>query len=119
MTNRYDLTTEAEFQGWILNACQRLRLAAYHTHDSRRSEKGFPDLVIVGMNGILYRELKKQDGVVSVEQRYWLSILQESGADVAVWRPNLWPEQIMRDLCGLGRLTTVRPEKVTKIVRLR
>lgn len=103
--------TEAEFQANILDAVRTLGLQAYHTHDSRRSQKGFPDLVIVGATGVLFRELKTMTGKVTEEQKYWLSILHAAGADVAVWRPNLWPDVIMRDLRALGRLELLPPSK--------
>lgn len=101
--------SEAQFQSDILELVRTLGLAAYHTHDSRRSQPGFPDLVIVGAEGVMFRELKTMTGKVSEEQKYWLSILHEAGEDVAVWRPNLWPDVITRDLRALGRLTVAKP----------
>lgn len=89
----------ASLQGWLV----------YHTHDSRRSEPGFPDIVlvqpaemqtvqtyggpvqIVGIPGrVLFRELKTQKGKVTPEQARWLDALQRAGADVKVWRPFDW-----------------------------
>jgi len=58
----------------------------YHTHDSRRSQPGFPDLVLV-RDRVLYRELKAATGRVSAEQQVWLDRLERAGADAAVWRP--------------------------------
>ena len=108
-SGEFDHLSEGEFQSSILDLVRALGLQAYHTHDSRRSQKGFPDLVIVGSNGVLYRELKTMTGVVTEEQKYWLSILQAAGADVAIWRPNLWPEPITRDLRALGSITVPKP----------
>ena len=47
--------------------------------------KGFPDLVIAGPGGVLFRELKSAAGTLSAEQRMWLHALKS--ADVGVWRP--------------------------------
>lgn len=110
MLDDYSRVSEAEFQANILEFVRTLGLQAYHTHDSRRSQPGFPDLVIVGRKRVLFRELKTMSGVVSDDQKYWLSILHAAGADVAIWRPNLWPDVISRELRALGKLEVERPK---------
>ncbi|MDQ3273527.1 MAG: VRR-NUC domain-containing protein [Actinomycetota bacterium] len=79
--------SETKLQTEARNQARILRLLAYHTHDSRRSDKGFPDLVVVGPGGVLYRELKDETGVVSPDQVEWLVRLVEAGVDAGVWRP--------------------------------
>lgn len=61
----------------------------YHTHNSKRSAPGFPDLVMVSTRHgrILYRELKTTKGRVTVEQQTWLDALEATGQDASVWRP--------------------------------
>lgn len=106
---------ERELQSQILKLCTALGLLAYHTHDSRRSQAGFPDLVVVGANGVLYRELKKADGKVSDEQQLWIDCLNAAGQDAAVWRPVDWPVRVQRELQALGRCAPQRafsPEQV-------
>lgn len=71
----------------IRRLCEDLGLLRYHTFDSRRSTKGFPDLVICGPRGVLFRELKSQRGKVTAEQRAWLCALIDTGQDAGVWRP--------------------------------
>lgn len=63
----------------------------YHTHNSERSEGGFPDSVIVG-NWIMFRELKSDSdsATVSKKQREWILRLEAVGADVDVWYPIDW-----------------------------
>ena len=39
--------TEREWQAQVVSAAQALGWTTYHTHDSRRSNKGWPDLVLV------------------------------------------------------------------------
>lgn len=78
--------TEKQLQQTIVDLCRWLRLRVYHTYDSRRSEPGWPDLVIVG-NSVLYAELKSDRGRVSREQQEWHDILTAAGAEVHVWRP--------------------------------
>lgn len=103
--------TEAQFQADILDAVRKFGLHAYHTHDSRRSQKGFPDLVIVGATDVLFRELKTMTGTVTPEQKYWLTMLRLAGADARVWRPDEWPDVITRELRALGRLSAPPPSK--------
>lgn len=65
-----------------------LGLYAYHAADSRRSwGPGFPDLVIAGPRGILFREAKTDAGQLTRNQKLWGYRLAESGGDWAVWRP--------------------------------
>ncbi|MDA8440464.1 MAG: VRR-NUC domain-containing protein [Propionibacterium sp.] len=79
--------TEAKLLDHVRAAARAMRLRAYHTHDSRRSEPGFPDLVIVGPGGVLYRELKTQKGRVRLEQTAWLDDLTRAGQNARIWRP--------------------------------
>lgn len=87
MTDVYWAPTEAQFQAHIIGICKALRLDWYHTHDSRRSVPGFPDLVIAGPGGILFAELKTLTGRVTKAQQHWLDILKGAGLEVHLWRP--------------------------------
>lgn len=95
--------SEAELQRLVDETCRRLGLMHYHTHDSRRSTAGFPDSVIVGPGGLLFRELKSQDGTLSPEQRRWGSRIEQAGADWSVWRPVDW-----RNLVIFNQLMAIR-----------
>lgn len=117
MDPRLDSISEGQFQALVVDAARQLGLAVYHTHDSRRSEPGFPDLVIVGKRGVMYRELKTAKGVLSMDQKYWLAILHAAGADAGVWRPGLWPAAITHELKVLGGLEIARPVKRRAIAR--
>lgn len=84
--------TEARLQAVIIAAAQRAGWMVYHTHDSRRSEPGYPDLHLVHERRHLsmMRELKTQKGVLSAPQKRWLLALTEAGIDADVWRPADW-----------------------------
>lgn len=86
------LWTEAQFQQVVMGAARRLGWRIYHTHDSRRSQPGFPDLVLVHtLHGVLWRELKRaKGGRVSPEQAEWLECLTIAGQDARIWRPQDW-----------------------------
>lgn len=64
----------------------------YHTHDSRRSDPGFPDCVILFPGGrLIFAELKTQRGKESKAQREWIDrLVWSEDREVYVWRPSLW-----------------------------
>jgi hypothetical protein len=78
--------TEAALLERVRRTARELGYLTYHTHDSRRSEPGFPDLVLVGQR-VIYAELKRTLGRVSPEQKKWLAALAAAGAETHVWRP--------------------------------
>jgi len=71
----------------VRRLCKDLGLLRYHTRDSRGSVRGYPDLTICGIGGVLFRELKTQRGTVKPEQQAWLDALTAAGQSAAVWRP--------------------------------
>lgn len=68
----------ARFYGWSL---------IYHTHDSRRSNPGWPDLVICRPPEVLFVELKGAKTRVRPEQKEWLAALTACGLETYLWRP--------------------------------
>lgn len=92
--------SEAGFQDAILTAARYLGWTAYHTHDSRRSTPGFPDLVLV-RDRVMFREVKTEKGRLTREQQEWQRMLAKAGADVGVWRPSDWDrieQELTRDI---------------------
>lgn len=78
--------------------CALLGVWWYHTHDSRRSTSGWPDLVLVARK-VLFRELKTDTGGLSPEQRRVGYKLTAAGCDFEVWRPkDLASGRITREL---------------------
>lgn len=82
--------TEKQLQNLVLKTAKQFGWAAYHTYDSRRSEPGFPDLVLV-KDRVLFRELKTDTGRISPAQKAWGEVLTEAGADWCVWTPKQMP----------------------------
>jgi hypothetical protein len=63
----------------------------YHTHDSRRSEDGWPDLVLCDGKRLIIAELKSATGKLTPEQMSWLALLAHTGkVECYVWRPTDW-----------------------------
>lgn len=100
---------EAALQQLVVDAAKAHGLLTYHTYDSRRSNPGFPDLVIVGAAGVLYVELKSATGRLSPMQTYWLDALRVAGEQVRLWRPSDWPHIVVEDLRALGRTSVQAP----------
>ena len=69
-----DEELESAFMARIRRLARQYGWATYHTHDSRKSDKGFPDLVLV-RETILFVELKtKQENLPKTRRRgsaYW------------------------------------------------
>ena len=79
--------TEAEFTRLVLQVARAKGWSRrYHTHDSRRSSRGFPDWVMVNVaqKRILFLELKGYAGTASDEQRAWLEDLGGAGAEAYI-----------------------------------
>lgn len=95
--------SEADLLATVRALAHATGWATYHAHDSRRSEPGWPDLVLAKGNRLLYRELKTQRGRVRPDQERWLDLLATAGADACIWRPaDLLDRTIHHDL-GITR----------------
>ncbi|MFC4512164.1 VRR-NUC domain-containing protein [Streptomyces ehimensis] len=70
----------AAMRGWTL---------AYHTHNSQRSDAGWPDEVFGHPHAgrVLFVELKTDKGRIRPAQREWLQHLAICGLEAALWRP--------------------------------
>lgn len=84
-----DQMSETALQAQIMALAFDLGWLAYHTHDSRRSNPGWPDLALCHpkRGRFMVRELKKMNGRVSPEQRKWLDALRTADVDARIWRP--------------------------------
>lgn len=79
--------TEREWQAQVVDAARLMGWRVYHTHDSRRSAPGWPDLALV-RDRLVMAELKTQTGRVSPEQQQWLALLDAAGVETHLWRPS-------------------------------
>ena len=90
--------TEKAFQALVTDWARLRKWKYYHTHDSRRSPAGFPDLVLARSidSRIVYAELKSEKGVLSTDQEEWVDLLKICGQEIYVWRPSDWDEIQLR-----------------------
>jgi hypothetical protein len=79
--------TESQWQSQVIHLAKLRGWAYYHTVDSRKSNKGFPDLVLV-RERVIYVELKTEKGRVRPEQQDWFELLALAGQEVYLWRPS-------------------------------
>ena len=77
--------TEKEFQNSIIELVQIHGWLCYHTHDSRRSSPGFPDLVLAKSGTVLFVEVKTDTGSLTNDQIVWLKATHG-----VIWRPKHW-----------------------------
>jgi hypothetical protein len=83
--------SEAAFMAQVFQFAAFHHWMYFHTHDSRHSASGFPDVVFV-RERVIWAELKRESGRVSPEQKGWLDRLQAAGQEVYLWRPSMWGE---------------------------
>jgi len=85
--------SERDWQRRVVDYATWCGWLSYHTHDSRRSEPGFPDLVLLRRDRCVVAELKSDVGKVTTAQQRWLDAFAVvPGLEVHVWRPaDCWP----------------------------
>ena len=87
------ITAEGPFQKHVLELAAWTGWSLrYHTHDSRRSHQGFPDLVLVRPPRVIFAELKGDTPYgkkgPSPDQQAWIDGLGRCpGVEVYLWRP--------------------------------
>lgn len=82
--------TEKQLEDHVRQLIRDLGLKGFHVWQShaQRADKGFPDWVIAGQGGVLFRELKREHEKPAPRQESWLATLAMGGADADVWRPS-------------------------------
>lgn len=76
----------------ILTLARLCGYLGYHTHDSRRSAPGYPDLCLVGHGRLIFSEVKTGSSRLTLDQAAWLEALQQvtGPPEIYVWRPEDW-----------------------------
>ena len=78
-------TLEADFQAAVTTDATVNGWTWYHTHDSRHSPAGFPDLVLIRGARIIVAEVKVGANTTTEAQRDWLSVFA-GVSETVLWR---------------------------------
>lgn len=84
--------SEKQFQQAVIDLARRNGWLVYHTRDSRKSESGFPDLVLLRAVTLIVAELKVGDNKPTAAQATWLEAFRAAGVDARLWYPESWSE---------------------------
>lgn len=103
MSDLAKLVTEKELQATVIEIMEWEKWLCYHTHDSRRSNPGFPDLVAVRQGRLMFVEFKSERGKLRPEQIDWLDALVRSHGEVYVVRPST-QNQFLEAMRGTGNV---------------
>ena len=94
------IQTEKAFQAEVVRLAKREGWRIYHTHDSRKSAAGYPDLTLVHrVRGLVFAELKVPPNKPTADQLSWLDDLRTAGIRAFCWWPADW-SQIEKTLRG-------------------
>ena len=88
--SEYQAVSEKAFMQSVIELARVTGWLCYHTHDSRRSQAGFPDCVLVRGERLVCLELKTERGRLRPEQKVWLAALAKTEAEVCLVRPSQW-----------------------------
>lgn len=86
-----DTMTEAQFQELIVETAELHGWLVYHTYNSRRSQPGFPDLILIKPPRLRAFEIKTATGKVGLMQVEWIRAFKDVefvSADIV--RPGDW-----------------------------
>jgi thiol:disulfide interchange protein len=84
--------TEKQFMAQVLRLAHLCHWRTYHTHDSRRSVAGFPDLVLLRGPRVVVAELKVGRNRPTPAQVEWLESWRAAGVPAYLWTPAEWGE---------------------------
>ncbi len=78
--------TEAQWQSEVMAIAKLGGWWCYHTHDSRRSQSGWPDLAML-RERLITAELKRVGGRLSTAQVEVAARLERAGVEHYLWDP--------------------------------
>jgi len=98
LTEQEKLLRQISEREWQSHVCKIAELKGwryYHPPDNRpvngiiqKVVAGFPDLCLIKNGRMVFAELKRERGNVSVQQESWMRAISKCGIEVYVWRPS-------------------------------
>lgn len=86
---------ETPFMWWLIRLAEGAGWLAFHPHDSRKSQGGYPDLNFLRPPRLVIVETKREGEDPRPDQQQWLDKLGRCpGVEVYLWRPSDWQEAI-------------------------
>lgn len=79
--------SEKSFMAEVIALAKGCGWRIYHTHDSRKSEAGFPDLLLLRGDRCLVAELKVGRNRPTAAQLNWIEAFAAAGVESFVWYP--------------------------------
>lgn len=80
---------ERQLQELVRQACGLNGWLYYHTHRSQHSPAGFPDVIAVRGDRLLFAELKRLGQAPTPEQAQWLETLRQARTiETYLWTPD-------------------------------
>ena len=97
--------SEAELEEHVRDIAKDLGVIRFHVRNSRGTNAGLPDDILIGPGGVLWRECKTQKGKLTGAQWAAGDALVLAGQDWNTWRPaDLLDGTITRELAAISRL---------------
>jgi len=88
--------TEKDFMHQVMDLAKLYNYLIYHTHNSQRSQPGYPDLCLVRPGRLVFLECKTEMGTLTPHQAMWLAVLNDSvpGVHALCVRPSDWDQLV-------------------------
>ena len=77
--------TEDALLATVKAMAKQLGWLVYHTHDSRRSDAGLPDIIAVRKGVLIFAELKREGQKPTPAQNEWIGALATVQAEAEHW----------------------------------
>jgi hypothetical protein len=82
-----DGMTERQWQALVRELANLTGWRTWHQYDSRKSDPGYPDLMLLRPPEAIWAELKTNGGRVSDAQRETTELMIACGLETHIWRP--------------------------------
>lgn len=86
--------TEQAMMAGLTDAAERLGFLCYHALYSPGSDRGYPDVTIVGHGAVLAFEVKGPRGRLTAEQSDWLGAFASAGVRAWVVTPDNYDDAL-------------------------